>query len=183
MWCVYVYIYMYIHIVEYWAHCAQLCMTLCDFMDCSPATRHLCPWDFPGKNTGVDCRFLLWGILPTQGSNPCLLYLLHWQADSLLLHHLGSPSSSSTKALFSFNIQNTWESGQKSALKPPVMAPKLERNSQSPFVERILLRLEGKVSKEKGEKGEMKQGGEGWGTQISVNLGQPWGKIMNQSTL
>ena len=26
-------------------------------MDCSP-TRLLCPWDFPGKNTGVSCHFL-----------------------------------------------------------------------------------------------------------------------------
>ena len=27
-------------------------------------------WDFPGKNTGVGCHFLLQGIFPTQGSNP-----------------------------------------------------------------------------------------------------------------
>ena len=27
----------------------------------------LCPWDFPGKNTGVGCHFLLQGITPTQG--------------------------------------------------------------------------------------------------------------------
>ena len=33
----------------------------------------LFPWDFPGKNTGVGCHFLLWGIFPTQGSNPGLL--------------------------------------------------------------------------------------------------------------
>ena len=26
---------------------------LCDPMDCGPPTRLLCPWDFPGKNTGV----------------------------------------------------------------------------------------------------------------------------------
>ena len=32
-------------------------------------TRVLCPWDFPGKNTGVGCHFLLQGISPTQGSN------------------------------------------------------------------------------------------------------------------
>ena len=32
-------------------------------------TRLLCPWDFPGKNTGVDCHFLLQGIFPTQGWN------------------------------------------------------------------------------------------------------------------
>ena len=40
-------------------------------------TRLLCPWDFPGKNTGVGCHFLLHGIFPTQGSNPHLLGLLH----------------------------------------------------------------------------------------------------------
>ena len=34
--------------------------------------RHLCPWDFSGKNTGVSCHFLLPGIFPTQGSNLCL---------------------------------------------------------------------------------------------------------------
>ena len=33
-------------------------------------SRLLCPCNFPGKNTGVDCRFLLQGIFPTQGSNP-----------------------------------------------------------------------------------------------------------------
>ena len=31
-------------------------------------TRLLCPWDFPGRNTGVACHFLLQGILPTQGA-------------------------------------------------------------------------------------------------------------------
>ena len=30
--------------------------------------RLLCPWDSPGKNTGVGCRFLFQGIFPTQGS-------------------------------------------------------------------------------------------------------------------
>ena len=38
----------------------------------------LCPWDFLGKNTGAVYHFLLQGIFLTQGSNPCLLYLLHW---------------------------------------------------------------------------------------------------------
>ena len=32
-------------------------------------TRLLCPWDSPGKSTGVGCHFLLQGIFPTQGSN------------------------------------------------------------------------------------------------------------------
>ena len=40
-------------------------------------SRLLCPWDFPGKNTGVGCYFLLQGIFLTQGSNPNLLGLLH----------------------------------------------------------------------------------------------------------
>ena len=45
--------------------------------------RPLCPWDFPGKNTGVGCHLLLQGIFPTQGLNLHLLHLLHWQAGSL----------------------------------------------------------------------------------------------------
>ena len=52
------------------------------------AHRLLCPWDFSGKNTGVACHFLFQGIFPTQGLNPCILGLLHWQADSLPPCHL-----------------------------------------------------------------------------------------------
>ena len=48
----------------------------------------LCPWDFPGKNTGVGCHFLLQGIFPPKDQT-LVLCLLHWQVDSLLLHHLG----------------------------------------------------------------------------------------------
>ena len=36
--------------------------------------------------------FLTQVIFLTHGSNPLLLGLLHWQVDSLTLHHLGSPS-------------------------------------------------------------------------------------------
>ena len=42
--------------------------------------RLLCLCGFPGKKTGVGCHFLLHGIFPTVGWNPCLL---QWQADSL----------------------------------------------------------------------------------------------------
>ena len=56
-------------------------------------TRLLCPWDSPSKNTGADCHFLLQGIFPTQESKLHLLCLFHWQADSLPLCHLGSPSN------------------------------------------------------------------------------------------
>ena len=102
---------------------ALSCVLLfCDPIDCSPPgsfffffffsvrshrqqpTRLPCPWDSPGKNTGVGCHFLLhrlfclsdfsrqeyWSGLPlpspgiflTQGSNPNFLYcrwvLYHW---------------------------------------------------------------------------------------------------------
>ena len=50
--------------------------------------RLLCPWDSPGKNTGVGCHFLLQGIFPTQGLSPGLL---PQQVGSLSLSHPGSP--------------------------------------------------------------------------------------------
>ena len=37
-------------------------------------TRLFCPWDFPGKDTGVGCHFLLQGIFLPQGLNPGLLH-------------------------------------------------------------------------------------------------------------
>ena len=44
--------------------------------------------DSPRKNTRMSCHFLIQELFPPQGSN---LRLLHWQADSLPLSHLGSP--------------------------------------------------------------------------------------------
>ena len=57
-------------------------------------TRLLCPWDSPGKSSGVGCHFLFQGIFPTRGQNPCLL---HWQAGFawfFFFNHQGSPTSS-----------------------------------------------------------------------------------------
>ena len=56
------------------AESLQSCPTLCNPMDCSPPVRLLCPWDSPGKNTGVGGHSLLQGIFLTQGSNPGLLH-------------------------------------------------------------------------------------------------------------
>ena len=60
----------------HWCGCCCLitksCLTL-QPLDLQP-TRLLCPWDFPGKNTGVGCHLLLQEIFPTQGSNPHLLH-------------------------------------------------------------------------------------------------------------
>ena len=50
------------------------------------ATRLLCPWNFPGKNAGAGCHFLLQGIFLIYGSKQ---HLLHWQVDSLPLRHIG----------------------------------------------------------------------------------------------
>ena len=46
----------------------------------------------PGKNTRVGCHAHLQGIFLTQISKPYVSHLLHWQADSLPLSHLGSPT-------------------------------------------------------------------------------------------
>ena len=64
------------------------------------STRLFCPWNFPGKNTGVGCHFLLKGIFLTQGSNPHLLCLLHWQVDSLPLVPPRKPRSLMRALLF-----------------------------------------------------------------------------------
>ena len=62
----------------------QSCLILCNPTDCSLP----CPWDSPGKNTGVGCHFLLHGVFHTQGSNSHLLYC---QANSLPLVPPGKP--------------------------------------------------------------------------------------------
>ena len=52
-------------------------------------SRLFCPWDSPGKNTGVGSHFLLQGIFLTQGSNPGLL---HCRSILYSLSHQGSPN-------------------------------------------------------------------------------------------
>ena len=64
-------------------------------MDCSPPDSTV-QGESPGKNTGVGYHVLLQGIFLTQGLNPCLLCLLHWQVGFLPLVTPGKPSSSYT---------------------------------------------------------------------------------------
>ena len=52
------------------------------------AYRLLLPWDFPGKNTGVGCHFLLQEIFPTQGLNTGPL---HCRQTLYHLSHQGCP--------------------------------------------------------------------------------------------
>ena len=80
MW-IYTYIFMHVCSVT------QPCPILLQPHGLQP-TRPLCPWHFPGKNTLPSPPP---GIFLTQGSNPHLLWLLHWQVDYLPLCHLGSP--------------------------------------------------------------------------------------------
>ena len=65
-------------------------------MDCSlpPSSVH---GILQGKNTRMGCHYLLQGIFQTQASKP---YLLCWQADSLPLSYLASPTLKSTGNYF-----------------------------------------------------------------------------------
>jgi len=53
----------------------------------------LCPWDSPGKNTGVGCHSFLQEMFQTQGLTPHLLGLLHWQVGSLPPVPSGKPTA------------------------------------------------------------------------------------------
>ena len=82
--------------ITLYKQCACVCVCVCVLItqSCSTLLPHgpvrlLCPWNFPGKNTGVGWHSLLQGIFPTQGSNICLLccrqILYH-------LRHQGGPT-------------------------------------------------------------------------------------------
>ena len=64
--------------------------TLCDLMDCS-----LPGYSFHGISQACILEWIvisfLQEVFPTQGTNPGLLGLLHWQEDSLPLSYLGNP--------------------------------------------------------------------------------------------
>ena len=68
---------------------------------CDPMYSSLPGFSVHGINQAriLEWDFLLQGIFSTQGLNLCLLHLLHWQADSLPLHHLGSLPMLSTCVL------------------------------------------------------------------------------------
>ena len=40
-----------------------------------PLPSLLCPWEFPGKNPGMGCHFLLQVTFPTQRSHPCSCHI------------------------------------------------------------------------------------------------------------
>ena len=67
----------------------QSCQTLCNPMECSLPGFYLHGILQARIQGGLP--FLLQGNFPTQGLNPCLLCLLHWQAGSLPLVPPGKP--------------------------------------------------------------------------------------------
>ena len=65
--CIDLYVYTCMYVVGiYEVKVTQLCLTLCDPR---PHFHVLCPWNSPGKNTGVGFHFLFQGIFLTQGLN------------------------------------------------------------------------------------------------------------------
>ena len=80
----------------------KLCPTVCNSMYCSPPA--LFPWDFPCKNTGVGCHFLLQRIFLIQGLNPrfphCRWILYCWAPGEALIEQLRAKHNGSVgKAL------------------------------------------------------------------------------------
>ena len=79
-------------------------------------TRLLCPWNSPGKITGVGSHSLLHGIFLTQGSNPGLPHygqILHG------LSHQGSPHLALGK-------------GEKPPLPPRIVGEEIESSQGTP---------------------------------------------------
>ena len=66
------------------------------------------PWNSPGQNTGVSSCSLLWGIFPTQGSNPGLL---HCRQSLYQLSHQGSWRILEWVA-YPFSSRSSWPGNQ-----------------------------------------------------------------------
>ena len=80
-----------------------LCPTLCDPTVCSPPGSSLSK-EFSRQEDRGGLPFPTSGDPPKTGRNACLLCLLHWQADSLLLlppgeHHICVAAAAAAKSL------------------------------------------------------------------------------------
>ena len=120
-------------ILLYTSMCIYICLHIytcrcsiepdsCDLVDCSPEGS-FCPWDSPGKNVGMSWHALLQGIFPTQGSNPCLLRLLHWQAG--LAGRFGRWGFFSTNAFWEAPVLSRFPVIAESALSSIAWCPRL----------------------------------------------------------
>ena len=95
------------------------CPPLCAHMNGSPPGSPV-HGDSPGKNTGVSCHSLLQGTFLTQGLNPLLLCLRHWQMGS-------SPQAPPWKHCGKDSTGNTGDTGG-AALIPGLGRPPRGRN-------------------------------------------------------
>ena len=91
----------------------------------------LCPWDSPGKYTGVGCHALLQGIFSTQRLNLYLLHLLHLQADFLFFLTIEPPG----KPQF-------WTAGLFLSLRHPECLPSLTFPTLCLLMDCLLARLQ-----------------------------------------
>ena len=102
-------------------------------------TRLLCPWDSPGKNTGVNCHVLLQRILPTQELNLGLLhcrqilYRLSHQRSSVL-RFKSWPCDFSAVPSQSPELQCQREHYSTSAIGPAVVLKQCVGSSQCSLV-------------------------------------------------
>ena len=72
----------------------------------------------------MGCHDLLQGIFPTQGSNPRLLWLLHWQEGSLPLVPSGKPSYIPKGSLYRLTLSSSIPYLiSASLLSPPIPEP------------------------------------------------------------
>ena len=119
--------------------------------------------DSSGKNTGVGCHLLLQRIFVTQGSNPRLLQLLHWQIGSLPLappmcHSLNMKSEWINKVestnikkakwhvclvLLSFSVPRTMSNVQSSSLENIYEMNEYSTNTSTGFSFRKRSKLKG----------------------------------------
>ena len=93
-----------------WKLVTQLSSTLCETL-WTAASRLLCPWDSPGKNTGEGCQSLLQGIFPTWGLN---MSLPHCRWIFNCLSHRGSlflPSHLPNKLKSKEPVERAWRKG------------------------------------------------------------------------
>ena len=127
---------------------AQSGLILCNPME---TARLPCPWGSPGKNAGVGSHSSLPGIFLSQGSNPCLLHLLHCRHILYGLSLQGSPGmhlgNSKLSDLINTEISMTGDvigmGLESGSLQPQKIRPKFD---VLPFSTLHLKSLQGEVS-------------------------------------
>ena len=91
----------------------------------------------------VSCHFLLHGLFPTQGSDPHLLSLLHWQADSLALSYLGIPMLSMVSQVVLVEMGQEDPLEEEMANRSSNLAWRIPRTEESGGLQSIGLRRVG----------------------------------------